>query len=297
MQMKSEISNTRHLAIGICYNSPMPLVSDRCICLRKLDYSETSQILMLISRDCGIIRVIAKGAHRKTKAGASRFDGGIDLLDVGQGVFSADTSRELGLLTDWKLEDGHLNLRQSLRALYLGLYAAELISLLFQEHDPHPEVFDQLQNVLQDLATPRLEQSFLAFQLDLLREAGFMPELTNCVNCAEPVVDRNGIFFAPSRGGIVCRNCQAGFPDRLALDVRLLRLLQMIQPPAHENVIRRLPQLTRHQTDPLNLILAEHIQHTLGQRLRSAYYVLSGRGLSNAKADRQFACNSIGHGA
>ena len=89
----------------------MPLVSDRCICLRKLDYSETSQILMLMSHDHGIIRVMAKGAHRRTKAGASRFDGGIDLLDVGQGVFSDDTSRDLALLTDWKLEDGHLNLR------------------------------------------------------------------------------------------------------------------------------------------------------------------------------------------
>jgi DNA repair protein RecO (recombination protein O) len=275
----------------------MPLASDACICLRKLDYSETSQILMLMSRNHGIIRVIAKGAHRRTKAGASRFDGGIDLLDVGQGVFSADTSRELALLTDWKLQDGHLDLRQSLRALYLGLYAAELVSLLFQEHDSHPDVFDQLKKVLEDLATPKLEQSFLAFELDLLREAGFMPELTACINCAEPVVDRNGIFFAPSRGGIVCRNCQAGFPDRIALDVRLLRLLQMIQSPATENAPRRLPQLTRHQTDPLNFLLAQHIQHTLGQRLRSAYYVLSGPQLSETGAERQFACNSLGHGA
>mgnify|MGYP001552366906 CR=1 FL=1 len=29
----------------------MPLVSDRCICLRKFEYSETSQILTLFSRE------------------------------------------------------------------------------------------------------------------------------------------------------------------------------------------------------------------------------------------------------
>jgi DNA repair protein RecO (recombination protein O) len=275
----------------------MPLVSDRCICLRKLDYSETSQILMLLSRNHGIIRVIAKGAHRRTKAGASRFDGGIDLLDVGQGVFSADTSRELALLTDWKLEDGHLNLRQSLRALYLGLYAAELVSLLFQEHDSHPEVFDQLQNILEELATRRLEQSFLTFELDLLREAGFMPALVNCVNCGGPVSDKSGIYFAPSRGGVVCQNCHAGFPERISLDIRLLRLLQMIQAPAHDGLVRRLPQLSRHQTDPLNLLLAEHIQYALGQKLRSAYYVLSNSPVADAQVQRQFACNSIGHGS
>lgn len=279
------------------YNPAMPLVADPCICLRKLDYSETSQILMLLSRSHGIVRVMAKGAHRRTKAGASRFDGGIDLLDVGQGVFSIDTSRELALLTDWKLEDGHLSLRQSLRALYLGLYAAELVSVLFEEHDPHPDVFDQLQNVLGDLATRRLEQSFLAFQLNLLCEAGFLPELTACVNCGATVGDGNGVYFAPSRGGVVCRTCQSGFPDRLDLDIRLLRLLQMILSTPAQDAAGRLPKLTRHQTDPINLLLAEHMQHALGQRLRAAYYVLPGRRIAPTEAARQLACNSTDHGA
>ena len=51
----------------------MPLQPDRCICLRKFEYSETSQILTLLGKDTGLVRVIAKGAHRKTKAGASKF--------------------------------------------------------------------------------------------------------------------------------------------------------------------------------------------------------------------------------
>src|SRR3712207_7995583 len=53
----------------------MPLVRDRCICLRRTEYSETSQILTLFAREHGIVRAIAKGAHRRTKAGASKFDG------------------------------------------------------------------------------------------------------------------------------------------------------------------------------------------------------------------------------
>jgi DNA repair protein RecO (recombination protein O) len=275
----------------------MPLVSDRCICLRKLDYSETSQILMVLSREHGIVRMMAKGAHRRTKAGASRFDGGIDLLDIGQGVFSPDPSRELALLTDWKLEEGHLNLRGSLRALYLALYAAELASVLFEEHDPHPEVFDRLLNALADLATDRLEQTFLAFELDILRAAGFMPQLNACVNCGAPVSDRGEICFAPSRGGVVCGNCQTEFPDRIGLDVRLLRLMQMIQAPATQGANRRLPQLSRHQTDPINLLLAEHTQHAVGHRLRAAYYILSGRGAGRTDGRGQFTCNSTGHGA
>src|SRR5439155_8019810 len=122
----------------------MPLARDRCVCLRKVEYSETSQILTLFGREHGLMSVIAKGAHRTTKQGASKFGGGIDLLDVGQAVFTLDLERQLGTLTEWTLVEGHLELRTSLRAMYLGQYAAELVSFLIEEHDPHPELYDRL---------------------------------------------------------------------------------------------------------------------------------------------------------
>src|SRR6476660_5222373 len=118
----------------------MPLARDRCLCLRKVEYSETSQILVLFAREHGIFRAIAKGAHRRTKAGASKFDGGVDLLDVGDAVFSHSPERDLCPLTEWHLSEGHLEMRRNLRAVYLGLYAAELVSMLIEEHDAHPEL-------------------------------------------------------------------------------------------------------------------------------------------------------------
>src|SRR4051794_10292885 len=146
----------------------MPLSNDRCICLRKVEYSETSQILTLLGRGHGIMRVIAKGAHRTTKAGSSKFGGGIDLLDIGGAVFTLDLERQLGTLTEWTLVEGHLELRRNLRAIYLAQYAAELVSFLIEEHDPHPELYDRFEQTLYDLPTPRQEEAFLAFELDLL---------------------------------------------------------------------------------------------------------------------------------
>jgi DNA repair protein RecO (recombination protein O) len=254
----------------------MPLVHDRCICLRKTEYSETSQILTLFSREHGITRVIAKGAHRKTKAGASKFDGGIDLLDVGEAVFSHDLARELPPLTEWSLREGHLALRKSLRGIYLGLYCAELVSRLIEEHDPHPQLFDRLEATLPELASSRREEVFLSFQLDLLRESGYLAELFACVCCGS-VMDGSGpCFFSADRGGVVCRNCEQTTPDRTSLDPRLLRLLQTIaRLPRANGSPQRLPQLTRHQTDPINRIFANQIQHTLGRGLRMPRYVLS----------------------
>ena len=253
----------------------MALVSDRCICLRKTEFSETSQILALFSREHGITRVIAKGAHRRTKAGASRFDGGIDTLDLGDAVFSHDTARELTPLCEWKLREGNLALRKSLRGIYLGLYAAELIAKLIHEHDPHPDLFDRFERSLPYLATSRREEAFLALQLDLLREGGFLAELNACVSCGSKLDDRGPIYFSPSRGGVICRNCHGAIPDCINMDPRLLRMLQgILRLPRANGSPQRLPQLTRHQTDPINRLFADQIQHTLGRPLRLPRYVL-----------------------
>jgi DNA repair protein RecO (recombination protein O) len=253
----------------------MPLVRDRCICLRKHEYSETSQILTLFAREHGMLRVIAKGAHRRTKAGASKFDGGVDLLDVGEAVFSHAPERDLPPLTEWHLCEGHLELRRDLRAIHLGLYCAELVTMLFEEHDPHTQLFDRLEHTLDELATPRREETFLSFELDLLREAGYLPELRGCVACGSRIDDRERIFFSASRSGLICGNCESSVPDRLETDARLVRLMQtMLRLPRTNGTRQRLPQLTRHQTDPINRLIARHIEYTLSRRLRMPGYIL-----------------------
>ncbi len=244
----------------------MAMARDRAICLRKLDYSETSQILQIFTREHGVLRVIAKGAHRRTKAGASKFDGGLDLLDLGHAVFIHQPEKDLSTLTEWALVDGHLGLRDALRPTYLSQYAAELVGLLFEEHDPHPEVFDRLERLLAALQTPRREEAFLMFQLGLLAVSGFMPELATCVQCYRPAADASSL--SPSRGGVVCRNCEDATPDRQTIDPRLIRLLQtLLRHP------QRPPQLTRHQTDPINRALADHVEYATSRRLRLVHWV------------------------
>ncbi|MGA2500012.1 MAG: DNA repair protein RecO [Tepidisphaeraceae bacterium] len=253
----------------------MGLVNDRCICLRKFEYSETSQILTLFARQHGLIRVIAKGAHRVNKNGSSKFGGGIDLLDVGDATFTDRLDKDLATLTEWKLHDGHRPLRSTLRGLYLGFYAAELASLLFEQRDPHPAVFDHLEQLATNLATPRIEQAFLAFELNLLGEAGYLPELSRCVSCGSAMPARPGpMSFSADHGGVLCGNCESAFPARATIDGRLLGVIQIVLNLQNAGApLNRLPVLTRHQTDPINRLLAGHMQHILGRPLRMRGYV------------------------
>lgn len=259
----------------------MPLVNDRCICLRIIEYSETSQIVTLFSREFGIFRAIAKGAHRRTKVGASKFDGGMDFLELGDAVFTHDPARDLATLTEWTLKDGHLDLRNNLRGLYLGLFAAELVGVLIEEHDPHSDLFDKLATALTRLGTFRREQIFLAFELDLLRESGYLPEFNICVSCANSqrgLTPEDKVYFSPSRGGVVCRSCEGFLHDRQEIDPRLLRLMQgllhVLAQPRPGGSLPPLPHLERRHTDPINRLLAAHIENTLPRPLRLKRYVI-----------------------
>ena len=253
----------------------MSLARDRAIVLRLNDFSETSQVVTLFTREFGKVRMIAKGARRRTKAGAGAFDGGLDLLDAGEAVFRHAPEKDLSLLTQWQLQDGHLALRADLRAMYLGLYAAELLDALVEEHDPHPALFDRLECLLAHLPESA-EESFLAFELDLLREAGDAPELDRCARCGDRPGADERVFFSPAAGGLVCQICEGKVAQSGEADPRLIRLMRgLLRLPDAPD--RSLPRLGRQHTDPLNRMLADHVEHVLGKRLRMPSHVLRRR--------------------
>ncbi len=142
----------------------MALVSDRAIVLRRLDYSETSQILALFTREHGQVRVIAKGIKRSTR---SRFAVGIDLLELGHVTWSAraDRPQNLAILTEWKQVDAFVGLREQLERLHAAQYAAEITAELTIDRDPHPTLFDHLQLFLGKLSVVRCQSSVVSPQL------------------------------------------------------------------------------------------------------------------------------------
>jgi recombinational DNA repair protein (RecF pathway) len=160
--------------------------------------------------------------------------------------------------------------------MYLGQYAAELVGFLIEEHDAHPELFDRLGADAGDLATPRLEEAFLAFELDLLRETGYLAEMSACVECSSTLSDREARRGSRRRGAGSLSQLRELVHDRMT-DRRPAATYGAIDPapfPRSDGSAHRLPRLTRHQTDPINRLLAEHVEHTLGRRLRLHAYVL-----------------------
>ena len=125
----------------------MPTISDYAICIRRWDFSETSQTVSLFTRESGIIRGLAKGAKREK----GKFSGGFDLLTLGQVVAIVKPGRDLATLTEWDLQETNRHLRANLKVNKTALYIADLIHHMLTDHDPHQALFDQLRGTLDQM--------------------------------------------------------------------------------------------------------------------------------------------------
>src|SRR5437868_14779788 len=90
--------------------------------LRTTDWSETSRIATLWTRQFGKVRALAKGGRRLK----SNFESALDLLTVCDIVFLRKSSGSLDLLTEARVVKRFPRRRVDLQAAYGAYYVAEL---------------------------------------------------------------------------------------------------------------------------------------------------------------------------
>ena len=177
------------------------------IVLRVVDFSETSCVVNMFTRDFGKIGALAKGARRPK----SPFESALDLLAVCRIVFIRKSSDSLDLLTEAKLERRFRSATRDLSRLYAGFYVAELLNELTDVGDPHPDLFEVANQTIQSIdASDELAPLVLRFELSALRLLGHLPSLNECVGCGKPVNATPRIAFGQISGGVLCATCRIG---------------------------------------------------------------------------------------
>lgn len=176
------------------------------IVVRCTDFSETSCIATVFTREFGRISGLAKGARRPK----GPFDAGLDLLSNSRLVFLRKSGDALNLFTEAKLERRFRPPPTRIDQLYAAYYVAELLRSLTAEFDPHPALYDAAEEALQALARPAAAGAVvLRLELALLRELGMAPQWDACVNCGRAAPPDQAATVSIAGGGLVCSRCRA----------------------------------------------------------------------------------------
>ncbi|MDQ6829771.1 MAG: DNA repair protein RecO, partial [Gemmatimonadota bacterium] len=109
------------------------------IVLHAFNYSETSRILRLATRDAGVVSVLARGARRSK----SRFGSALDLFAEGVAHLAMKDGRDLQTLAGFDVVRSRAGLGTEL-VRFAGASAVAELMLRFGSEDPNSPLFDAL---------------------------------------------------------------------------------------------------------------------------------------------------------
>ena len=177
--------------------------------LRTVDFSETSRIVTLYTRQFGKIEALAKGGRRLK----GPFESSLDILSRNAVTFIPKRGDVLDLLTESKLIRRFHVHSSNLAGTLGGYYAAELINSFTAVNDPMPSLYDLAVKVLNQLEEGTfVMRTLIRFEGRLLQLIGHLPSLRNCVECNIPIPGEPNtrIVFGTIDGGVLCSDCLPG---------------------------------------------------------------------------------------
>lgn len=266
------------------------------IVLKRSDYGEADRLLTLFTPDLGKLRAIAKGARKPS----SRKSGHVELFR--HSALLIAKGRHLDVVTQADTLDAFLPLRENLERLGFAYYLAELVDRFVEEGDAssrgeyhsgsvsnvprddvavesHP-LFDLLLHALQWLGDDATDPALLArfFELHLLQDVGYRPQLFACVNCGAALEPAQN-YFSAEAGGVLDPKCVETQREKVfehardlqPISLSALKVLRYLQTREWETV--RTLRLNAEAHAEVEALMQHYIAHHLERNLKSVEFL------------------------
>lgn len=197
--------------------------------LKSYNLSESDKIIVMYSKDKGIMRGVAKGVKKTS----SKLGGRMDMLIANKLMMR--NGRNLATICQAEAINTFKNTRNNMDKLFYSIYCSEIVHSFGVENDPNSEeiyelFYKTLENISKSTNKIELLISVLKFQLKITHIAGYSLELETCAVCGCPL-DKEAIYFNSSQGGTVCENCKKTLANAVKLHYKirdfLITLLQL----------------------------------------------------------------------
>jgi DNA repair protein RecO (recombination protein O) len=197
----------------------MTLLTTEALVLRGYKLGETSKVVVLLTRDRGKVRAVARGA----RGGRPRYRSALEPLSEVRVTLHGRQGAELLRLGQADLL--HSAFRAGTRSLEAALFlsgCAELLDAFSPEGEAEDKVYRLALAVLQAAekgASPELLGRYL--EAWLLRLQGLFPPLERCAACGGPLPS-GALSYHRGAHGFVCRDCGPASGPELPAETRLL---------------------------------------------------------------------------
>jgi DNA repair protein RecO (recombination protein O) len=179
----------------------MPIDETEAIVLRASPLGELDKLVVLFSREKGLIRGVAKGARKF----GNRFCSSLEPMSLVRVIFYEKEQRELVTISNCDLVESFFEMQKEPRTAFLMAYFVELIEEFFPIRAREDLLFRLLISVLRQLKQGGESGPLAAyFEAWFLRLNGFLPSFSVCRGCRKPL---RGGWLGPRKDGAFCDEC------------------------------------------------------------------------------------------
>lgn len=237
--------------------------------LKGMPLGEQDKLLTILTKEKGLIRVVAPGARKY----GSKLGGRAELFVVNDLLISQ--GKNLDRISQAEIQESFLGLGQNLGKLVCAQYLAELTLKQALTDQPQADLFYILTNGLQQIQSQSSVKEILPIFVQhiyrLLTIAGFAPQVRRCcISQVQFIPPKSGrhIRFSVAGGGIVADGYQA--PISHYLNWQELQVLQAL------TAVELTPEVLLLSSESwlvLERVLRAYAQYHLETELQSAHLI------------------------
>jgi len=196
----------------------MSLIETESIILRSYNLAEADKIVVLLTRDHGVVRGVAKGAKRLK----SKFGSGLEPFSFVTTTYFQKESSELVSIQKIEIDESNFAAASDPDFLQKFSYLGELLVSFLAPHDPNETVYRMAKAAITTAAGDRtsLPAVGVYFELWLLKLSGYMPDWGRCNQCGNGFRDEEEASLL-SNSHLSCERCRKSH-RRLGLAERKL---------------------------------------------------------------------------
>jgi DNA repair protein RecO (recombination protein O) len=204
----------------------MPLKQSEAIVLRTYPLRESDLLVTLFTRAEGKV----KGMARAAKKSKRRFGGALEPLTLVRAYYDDRQGQELARLDSCDILISPLSDAVDYPRVVALEHVAETLDELLPDREANDAIFRLAVSVLQQLRSEPIWMPLTYFQLWLVRLAGFLPELDECLACGR-TLNGSRAFYHVLADGLMCEQHKRLASSQLAPESRALAA-QMFRLPA-----------------------------------------------------------------
>lgn len=191
----------------------MPLIETESLVLKSYNLAEADKIVVLITRDHGVVRGVAKGAKRLK----SRFGSGLEPFSEIKVSYFQKENVELVSIQKTDLLKSNFTAAADPDFLQKFSYLGDILLSFAQPHDRDEKLYRMVRACVAtaaDDAENNLQSVGVYFELWLLKLAGFLPDWSRCNQCRR-VLDAHEEANIQVNSHLLCANCRKARSSRV----------------------------------------------------------------------------------